>query len=195
MKIIAVLVLFLAFILPLYGYGQEGEVDWSILYFAANGDGISAGYDADPFVQEVNAAWIATNYPLIKAAITNRLAENTNSLLALGLLFEYYRAAEVDYLNAKAAAQAFVIAVSNRVPAEIIEERAPMGLPIFISREAIPTNIPANQARPPDKVDYMHSEYSDSFPHMKQYQILDWRIGAIENGTFTWEDGMVDPEE
>ena len=64
-------------------------------------------------------------------------------------MFEYYRSAEVNYLSAKAAAQAFVLAVSNRVPAEVIEERDVIGLPIVIARQATPTDLPANQARTP----------------------------------------------
>ena len=194
MKMIAVTGLILALFLLYRGYGQDGEIDLALVYFAVNGDGVSAGYDADPFVQEVNAAWVETNYPRIKTAITNRLAGATNDILALGLLFEYYLSAEVDYLSAKAAAQTIVLAVSNRVPAEIIEKRVPMGLPIIISREANPTNLPY-RARTQEEIEYMHTTYSNAFPHMKLYQIFDWRIKATGNGTFTWENGPIDPEE
>ncbi len=193
-KTIALICSIHAIIFPGCGFSQDGEIDLSLVYFAVDGDGVSSGYDADPFVQEVNAAWMETNYPRIKTAITNRLAENTNDLLAMGLLFEYYRVAEVDYLAAKAAAQAYVLAVSNRVPEEIIKERVPMASPIHISRESNPTNLPYH-ARSPEKIEYMHKTYSNAFPHIKLFQILDWRIGATENGTFNWEVGPIDPEE
>lgn len=194
MKMIAVTGLILALFAIYSGYGQDGEIDLALVYFAVNGNGVSAGYDADPFVQEVNAAWVATNYPLIKTAITNRLAGATNDLLALGLLYEFYRVAEVDYLSAKAAAHNFVLAVSNRVPDEINENRTPFGGAILISREANPTNLPY-RARTPEEIEYMHTAYSNAFPHMKLYQIFDWRIKATGNGTFTWENGPIDPEE
>jgi hypothetical protein len=150
--------------------------------------------DSDTFVSEVNAAWVATNYPMIKQAITNRLAECSNDLLALGLLFEYYRSAEVDYFSAKAAAQEFVLAVSNRVPAEVIEKRVPMGLPILVAWQTSPTNIPVNQARTPEKVAYMHTTYYKAFPGISLYQTLAGRVEAIENGTFIWGEGFVEPE-
>jgi hypothetical protein len=153
--------------------------------------------DSAAFVEEVNAAWVATNYPLIKIAITNRLSECTNDLLALGLQFEYFRSAEVDYLSAKAAAQAFVLAVSNRVPDEVIEERDIMGLPIVIARQATPTNLPpvSGQVRTPEQVDYMHRTYPDAFPYISLYQILAGRVKLEEEGSFIWGVGFVDPEE
>ena len=158
----------------------------------------SASYgqcEQEAFIAEVNAAWIVTNYPLIKQAITNRLAECTNDLLALGLQFEYYRSAEVDYLSAKAAAQDFVLAVSNRVPEEVIEERDAMKLPIVIARQATPTNLPANQARTPEQIEYMHVEFPNAFPFINVYQILARRVKLIEEGSFIWGEGFVEPEE
>lgn len=152
--------------------------------------------EQEEFIADVNAAWVATNYQLIKQAITNRLAECTNDLLAMGLLFEYYRSAEVDYLSAKAAAQAFVIAVSNRVPAEVTEERDIMGLPIVIARQATPSNLPpvSGQVRSPEQIEYMHSTYSDAFPFINIYQILAGRVKLQEEGKLIWGVGFVEPE-
>ena len=147
------------------------------------------------FIEEVNAAWVATNYPLIKQAITNRLAVCTNDLLALGLQFEYYISAEVDYLNSKAAAQAFVLAVSNRVPEEVNEKRIPLGLPIIVAWEPTPSNLPPvpDQARTSEQIEYMHNTYSNAFPHIGVYQILAGRVKLIEEGSFIWGEGFVEP--
>ena len=153
--------------------------------------------ESDEFIAEVNAAWIATNYPLIKQAITNRLAECTNDLLAMGLYFEYYMSAEVDYLSARAAAQAYVLSVSNRIPEEVNEKRIPMGLPISVAWDPVPTNLPPvpEQARTPAQIEYMHSTYSDGFPHVGVYQIVAGRVKLQEEGKLIWGVGFVDPEE
>lgn len=153
--------------------------------------------EQDAFIEEVNTAWVATNYPLIKQAITNRLAICTNDLLALGIQFEYYISAEVNYTNAKAAAQAYVLAVSNRVPEEINEQRDLMKLPLVYAREAMPTNLPSvpEQARTPAQIEYMHSTYSDGFPHVGVYQIVAGRVKLQEEGKLIWGVGFVDPEE
>lgn len=153
--------------------------------------------DKDIFINEVNAAWVATNYPLILQTITNRIAEYPDDLLALGLKYEYFLSAGVDYLSAKEAAQAYVQAVSNRVPEEIIEGRIGLGLPIKISREQTPTNLPPvpQQARTLAQVVEMHAEFSDAFPLINVYQMIEGRIKLIEEGSLIWGVGFVEPEE
>lgn len=146
--------------------------------------------EQDAFIEEVNTAWVATNYPLIKQAITNRLAICTNDLLALGLQYEYYVSAEVDYTNSKTSAEVFILAVSNRAPSEVNNRRVPLGLPITISRETMPTNIPPviEQARAEEQISHMHAEFSNEFPSIQLYQMLVGRIEALESGEVTEEE-------
>ena len=153
--------------------------------------------EKDIFINEVNDAWVATNYPFILQTITNRLTEYPDDILALGLKYEYYLSAGVDYLSAKEAAQAYVLAVSNRVSEEITEERIGLGLPIKISREQTPTNLPPvpQQARTPEQVVEMHAEFSDAFPLINVYQMIEGRIKLIEEGSLIWGVGFVEPEE
>ena len=69
----------------------------SILFGVAVLASSFAECETSAFIEAVNSAWVATNYPLIKQAITNRLAECTNDLLAKGLYFEYFFSIETDF--------------------------------------------------------------------------------------------------
>ena len=153
--------------------------------------------DTDAFIEAINAAWVSTNYPLILQTITNRLEEHPDDLLALGLKYEYFLSAGVDYLSAKEAAQAYILAVSNRVPEEINEKRVGLGLPIMIAREQIPTHLPPvpQQARTPEQVVQMHTEFPEAFPFMNVYQMIEGRIKLIEEGSLIWGVGFVESEE
>lgn len=142
------------------------------------------------FENEVNAAWRATNYSMIKQAITNRLAVCTNDILAKGLMFEYYFLIEPDYSLGQQAASQLITAVSNRIPAEVAERREPLGLPMAVLQMTTSSNYPAFT---PARMEYLHSTYPDAFPHIMLYQVLSGRIEAIENGEFIWGEGFVEP--
>jgi hypothetical protein len=142
------------------------------------------------FENEVNAAWTATNYSMIKQAITNRLALCTNDILAKGLMFEYYFSIEPDYSLGQKAASQLITAVSNRIPAEVAEKREPLGLPMAVLQMTTSSNYPTFT---PERMEYLHSTYPDAFPHIILYQVLSGRIEAIENGEFIWGEGFVEP--
>lgn len=148
--------------------------------------------DSIAFIEEVNSAWVASNYPLIINAITNRLAECTNDLLAMGLYFEYYFSVQTDFTLGQEKASEFITAVSNRVPAEVTEKRVPLGVPISVMQMSTSSNYPVST---PARLEYLHNTYPVEFPHLTLYKILDGRVEAIENGTFVWGVGFVDPEE
>ncbi len=150
--------------------------------------GISSGEcETESFVSEVNAAWVATNYTSLEQTLTKRVAECTNDLLAKGLLYEYYGDICVDYYKALDAATAFVAAVSNRAPSEVIHKRSPLGLPVLLIQMPIPTNFPASQSKTPEQMQFMHNEFQSEFPFLGLYRDLILRMEAVESGRVTDE--------
>lgn len=141
--------------------------------------------DTNAFLNSVNSAWISTNYALLEQTLSNRVTDCTNDLLAKGLLYEYYDTICIDYYKARAAASAFILATSNRMPSEIIHRRDPMELPLLLCELPIPTNFPTDQSKTPEQMQYLHRRYSDAFPHLISYQSLMYRIEAIEQGLVT----------
>ena len=165
----------------------------AILAFVLSATSASFGEsDSEAFVDEVNAAWIATNYSLIKQAITNRLAECTNDILAKGLYFEYFFSIETDFALGQEKAAELIAAVSNRVPDEVAEKREPLGVPIAILQMTTSSNYPTGT---PARMEYLHNTYPNAFPHIMLYQVLAGRVEAIENGSFIWGEGFVEPEQ
>ena len=139
------------------------------------------------FLETVNAAWSASNYIQLEATLTNRVVACTNDIMAKGLLYEYYNNIDVDFFSARNAAMAFITAVSNRMPAEVIHKRTPLEMAISLVEMPIPTNFPANQSKTPEQMQYMHYWNPAAFPELELYQMLIDRINALESGVVTDE--------
>ena len=147
--------------------------------------------DTNAFLEAVNSAWVASNYTLLEQVLTNRVAECTNDILAKGLVFKFYEDICIDFYKARAAATEFILAVSNRVPDEVIHRRIPMGLPLLLCEMPIPTNFPADQSKTPEQMQFLHNEFPDAFPFLRIYKALMYRMEAVENGLVP--DGYFEP--
>jgi hypothetical protein len=134
--------------------------------------------ETNTFIEAVNTAWSSTNYTLLEQILTNRVAECTNDILAKGLLYEYYDDVCIDFHKARSAA--FIMATSNRMPSEVIHKRAPLESAIFLVEMPIPTNFPADQSKTPVQMEHMHQWNPETFPYLRTYQSLMFRIEAIE---------------
>ena len=149
---------------------------------------VRAECNTNTFIEAVNSAWVTTNYILLKEIITNRVAECTNDILAMGLVYEYYDDIDVDFFRARDAAVAFVSAVSNRMPSEVLHRRIPMDVPIMLAQMETPTNFPANQTKTAEQMQHLHYWYPKEFPHLGLFQMLVTRIESLESGRVTEED-------
>ena len=147
--------------------------------------------DTNAFLEAVNSAWVASNYTLLEQVLTNRVAECTNDILAKGLVYQFYDDTCIDFYKARAAATEFILAVSNRVPDEVIHRRIPMELPLLLCEMPIPTNFPADQSKTPAQMQFLHNEFPDAFPFLRIYRELMWRMEAVENGLVP--DGYFEP--
>jgi hypothetical protein len=147
--------------------------------------------ETNTFIEAVNAAWVSSNYTLLEQTLTNRVTECTNDILAKGLLYEYYDDIGVEFYKAKAAAVAFVSAVSNRAPSEVMHKRSPLGLPVLLAEMPPPTNFPSNQAKTYEQMQSMHNEFQEEFPFIGLFQGLILRMEAVESGKVT--DEYFDP--
>ena len=132
------------------------------------------------FIEAVNTAWSSTNYTLLEQILTNRVAECTNDILAKGLLCEYYGNVCVDFNKARSAATEFIMATSNRMPSEVIHKRAPLESAISLVEMPVPTNFPADQSKTPEQMEHLHQWNPETFPYLRTYQSLMFRIEAIE---------------
>ncbi len=63
-----------------------------------------------------------------------------------------------------------------------------MDIPIMVSQMATPTNLPANQSKTIEQMQYMHKRYPAEFPHLNLFQLLIKRVESIESGLATEED-------
>lgn len=77
------------------------------------------------------------------------------------------------------------------MPAEVIHKRAPLELAISLVEMPIPTNFPADQSKTPAQMQHLHKWHPDSFPYLRSYKGLMFRIEAIETGQVT--NGYYDP--
>lgn len=140
------------------------------------------------FISEINSAWVASNHPLVRQVITNNIAECTNDLMATGLLYVYYQMIEPDVTNARNAAIAYVMAVSNRMPSEILHRRVPVDMPLIIAQASQSTNSPTNSLSAAERMQHLHYWDSNEFPYLKLFLIQMKRIEALESGELTEED-------
>ena len=141
--------------------------------------------DTNTFLEAVNSAWVSSNYNLLEQILTNRVAECTNDLLAKGLKYQFYDDISIDFYKARAAASEFILATSNRMPAEVIHRRAPLELALLLCEMPIPTNFPADQSKTSEQMQFLHDEYPEKYPSLILYQSLMFRIEAIETGQVT----------
>ncbi len=81
---------------------------------------ISRGDAMYTFVTNVNSAWASTNYAQILQIINDRLAQDSDDILALGAKQAYYIICDVNISNAHAAAHAFTNAAYQTGRADIM---------------------------------------------------------------------------
>jgi hypothetical protein len=121
----------------------------------------SFAQEPDPirqFVDDVNAAWVNTNYTQLLQVIDNRLAQNPNDLLALCTKQSYYLNCDFDVTQAQATVHAITNSIqqsgfTNLFP--LVEEKNNLVL-------SIPTNFVASYT--PEKIAILHQEFDDMLP-------------------------------
>ncbi len=80
----------------------------------------SKGDSMRTFVTNVNSAWVSTNYSQILQVINDRLAQDSNDILALGTKQWYYFSCDLNISNAHVAAHALTNAAHQTGRADII---------------------------------------------------------------------------
>ncbi len=110
------------------------------------------------FVTNINSAWVNTNYAQILQLANDRLGQNPNDLLALGVKQEYYIDCEINTSNAHAVANALLAAANQIGRADII----------FLAEETtrfvmdMPENATGSYTQA--QIQLRHNEFNELFP-------------------------------